>query len=201
MNYAYPKSLRVLIDSYKKLPGIGEKSAERLALATLNMDPEAVNQFSKALDDVKTKIKKCKKCNNYAEDDLCDICKDKMRSSDTVCVVEDCKNVAAFEKTGAFLGTYHVLGGLISPLDGIGPEDIDLKSLFKRIESEEVKELILALNPSVEGETTTLYISKKMEGKKVKITKIAHGIPLGTDMDYIDSLTLEIALQGRTTIS
>jgi recombination protein RecR len=201
MNYAYPKSLRVLIESYKKLPGIGEKSAERLALATLNMDTEVVNQFSGALNDVKTKIKKCQNCNNYSEDDLCDICKDQTRSHDVICIVADCKNVAAFEKTGAFLGTYHVLGGLISPLDGIGPEDIDLKSLFKRIESEEVKELILALNPSVEGETTTLYISKKMEGKKVKITKIAHGIPLGTDMDYIDSLTLEIALQGRTTIS
>lgn len=201
MNCGYPKSLRVLIDSYKKLPGIGEKSAERFALATLNMDKEFIDQFSKALTDIKVKIKKCQKCNNYAEDDFCEICKDKSRSMESICVVEDCKNVAAFEKTGAFLGTYHVLGGLISPLDGIGPEDIDLKKLFKRIEQDEVKELILALNPSVEGETTTLYISKKLEGKPVKITKIAYGIPLGTDMDYIDSLTLEIALQGRTTIS
>lgn len=201
MNYGYPKSLRNLIDSYKKLPGIGEKSAERLALATLDMDKELVKQFSDALIDVKEKIKYCEKCNNYSEDNLCDICKDKSRNNDVVCVVEDCKNIAAFEKTGAFNGTYHVLGGLISPLDDIGPDDIDLKGLFKRISNDNIKELILAITPSVEGETTMLYITKKLEKKNIKISKIAYGIPLGTDMDYIDPLTLEIALQGRTTIS
>lgn len=201
MNYGYPKSLRNLIDSYKKLPGIGEKSAERLALATLDMDKELVKQFSDALIDVKEKIKYCEKCNNYSEDNLCDICKDKSRNNDVVCVVEDCKNIAAFEKTGAFNGTYHVLGGLISPLDDIGPDDIDLKGLFKRISNDNIKELILAITPSVEGETTMLYITKKLEKENIKISKIAYGIPLGTDMDYIDPLTLEIALQGRTTIS
>jgi len=201
MNYGYPKSLRNLIDSYKKLPGIGEKSAERLALATLDMDKELVKQFSDALIDVKEKIKYCEKCNNYSEDNLCDICKDKSRNNDVVCIVEDCKNIAAFEKTGAFNGTYHVLGGLISPLDDIGPDDIDLKGLFKRISNDNIKELILAITPSVEGETTMLYITKKLEKENIKISKIAYGIPLGTDMDYIDPLTLEIALQGRTTIS
>lgn len=201
MNYGYPKSLRNLIDSYKKLPGIGEKSAERLALATLDMDKELVKQFSDALIDVKEKIKYCEKCNNYSEDNLCDICKDKSRNNDVICIVEDCKNIAAFEKTGAFNGTYHVLGGLISPLDDIGPDDIDLKGLFKRISNDNIKELILAITPSVEGETTMLYITKKLEKENIKISKIAYGIPLGTDMDYIDPLTLEIALQGRTTIS
>ncbi len=201
MNYGYPKSLRNLIDSYKKLPGIGEKSAERLALATMSMDKALVQQFAQALNDVKEKIRYCEKCNNYSEDTLCDICKDKLRSNDVICVVEDCKNIASFEKTGAFMGTYHVLGGLISPLDDIGPEDIDLKGLFKRIKDDNTKEIILALTPSVEGETTMLYISKKLENANIKITKIAYGIPLGTDMDYIDPLTLEIALQGRTTIS
>ena len=197
----YPKTILNLIECFKKFPGIGEKTAERLALSTLNMDDEIINLFSKSLKDGKTKIKKCSRCGSLTEDDLCQICKDENRDRKTLCVVEECKNVILFEKIGTFRGIYHVLGGLISPLDGINPEDIHIDKLIKRIKDENIKEVILAIKPSVEGETTTLYIRKMLEGTDVKISKIAHGIPMGADIDYIDPLTLEMAIEDRTTIS
>lgn len=197
----YPKTILNLIECFKKFPGIGEKTAERLALSTLNMDDEIINLFSKSLKDGKTKIKKCKRCGSLTEEELCQICTDKTRDTKTLCVVEECKNVILFEKIGTYRGLYHVLGGLISPLDGINPEDIHIDNLIDRIKKENIKEVILAIKPSVEGETTTLYIRKMLEGTEVKITKIAHGIPMGADIDYIDPLTLEMAIEDRTTIS
>ena len=197
----YPKTILNLIECFKKLPGIGEKTAERLALATLNMDGEIIELFSNSLTNIQSKIKKCPRCGSLTEDDLCQICQDKTRDTTTLCVVEECKNVILFEKIGSYKGLYHVLGGLISPLDGINPEDIHIDKLIDRIKKENIKEVILAIKPSIEGETTALYISKMLENTDVKITKIAHGIPMGADIDYIDPLTLEMAIIDRTTIS
>ncbi|CCY46179.1 recombination protein RecR [Firmicutes bacterium CAG:822] len=197
----YPKTILNLIECFKKYPGIGEKTAERLALASINMDSDIVDLFSKSLKDGKTKIKKCSRCGSLTEDDLCQICTDKSRDTSTLCVVEECKNVILFEKIGSYKGIYHVLGGLISPLEGINPEDIHIDKLIDRIKNENIKEVILAIKPSVEGETTALYIRKMLEGTDVKISKIAHGIPMGADIDYIDPLTLEMAIEDRTTIS
>ena len=197
----YPKTILNLIECFKKFPGIGEKTAERLALATLNIDVDVIDLFSKSLTDSKKKIKKCSRCGSLTEEDLCQICNDKSRDTSTLCVVEECKNVILFEKIGSFKGIYHVLGGLISPLEGINPEDIHIDKLIKRIKDENIKEVILAIKPSVEGETTALYIRKMLEGTDVKISKIANGIPMGADIDYIDPLTLEMAIEDRTTIS
>ena len=197
----YPKTILNLIECFKKLPGIGEKTAERLALATLNIDSEIIELFSTSLNNIQTKIKKCPRCGSLTEEELCQICQDKSRDTTTLCVVEECKNVLLFEKIGSYKGLYHVLGGLISPLDGINPEDIHIDKLIERIKNENIKEVILAIKPSIEGETTALYISKMLENTDVKITKIAHGIPMGADIDYIDPLTLEMAIMDRTTIS
>ena len=197
----YPRTLQNLIECFQKLPGIGEKTAERLALSTLKLDQEVIDVFSKSLKDTKTKIKKCSICNNYSEDDICEICNDDSREQDVLCVVEDPKNVIMFEKIGTFHGKYHVINGLISPLDGINPEDIHIPQLLERIKNENIKEVILAVKPSVEGETTSLYISKMLNSTDVLVSKIAHGVPLGADIDYVDSLTLELALENRKKIS
>lgn len=197
----YPKTIKDLIECFKKLPGVGEKTAERLALSVLDMDDEIVELFSNTLGNIKQKIKRCKICNNLSEDDLCEICKESNRNKKLICVVEEPKNVIIFEKVGTYNGLYHVLDGLISPLDGINPEDINIASLIERIKKDGIEEIILALKPNIEGETTSLYISKLLEKENVKITKIAHGIPIGVDMEYIDTLTLEMALEDRTTIS
>ncbi len=194
----YPKTFNDLIECYKKLPGIGEKNAERLTFATLELDDEIIEVFSNSIKNIKSKTKNCLICNNLSEEDQCTICSDESRNKKIICVVENTKNLVIFEKTGAFNGVYHVLGGLISPLDGINPEDINLEKLFKRVEEEPIEEIILALKPSVEGETTALYIQKKLQNKKVKVTKIAYGVPMGTDMEYIDAMTLEIALSNRS---
>lgn len=197
----YPKTILNLIECFKKFPGIGDKTAERLALATLNMDKDIINLFSTSLKDGQTKIKRCSKCGSLTEEELCQICTDKTRDTTTLCVVEECKNVILFEKIGSYHGLYHVLGGLISPLEGVNPEDIGIEKLINRIKNDNIKEVILAIKPSVEGETTALYIRKMLEGTDIKITKIAHGIPMGADIDYIDPLTLEMAIEDRTTIS
>ena len=197
----YPRTITNLIECFKKFPGIGEKTAERLALSCLNMDDETIQLFTTSLENSKTKIKKCENCGNLSEDNECDICKDESRDTNVLCVVEESKNIVLFEKIGTYNGLYHVLGGLISPLDGINPEDINIASLLKRIETDDIKEVILAVKPTVEGETTALYIRKILEGRDVVISKIAHGIPMGADIDYIDPLTLEIALSERSQIS
>jgi len=197
----YPTTIKNLIECYKKLPGIGEKTAERLALATLNINQETLDIFADSIANVKTRIKRCKKCNNLSEEDLCEICSDSSRDQKTICVVEEPKNVILFEKVGTYKGTYHVLDGLISPLDGITPDQIKIDMLLERIKNDDIKEIIIAVKPSIEGETTSLYIVKLLEGKDIVISKIAHGVPLGADMEYIDSLTLEMALEDRKKIS
>ena len=197
----YPSTIKNLIECFKKLPGIGEKTAERLSLSILNLDDSIIDVFEKSLRDSKTKICRCKKCNNLSEADLCNICSDKSRNEKIICVVENIKNVIAIEKTNCFHGVYHILDGLISPLEGKNPDDINLKSLLNRVDDDEITEIIIALTPSVEGETTSLYISKKLENKKIKISKIAHGVPIGADMEYIDVLTLEMALENRKYIN
>lgn len=198
----YPKTIQNLIECFKSLPGIGEKTAERLALSILNFDEEKISLFSKSISDVKTKIKRCKICNNLSDSDECEICKNKeSRNKNIICVVEEPKNVILFEKVGTFNGLYHVLDGLISPLDGINPEDINIGSLIKRVKEEKPKEIIIALKSSIEAETTTLYIKKMLEGLDVAVTKIAQGIPIGVDMEYLDSMTLEMALEDRKGVS
>ena len=157
--------------------------------------------FSKSILDSKDKIKRCKNCNHLTEEDICQICKDDARNKKMICVVEEPKNVILFEKIGTYKGLYHVLDGLISPLDGINPEDIKINELLDRITKENIEEVIIAVKPSIEGETTAMYISKLLENQNVKVSRIAHGIPLGVDMEYIDSLTLEMALEDRTNIS
>lgn len=197
----YPKSINDLIECFKKLPGIGEKTAERLSLATLELDNEIVDLFSESIVKVKKNVKRCKKCNGLSENELCTICSDTTRDKHTICVVEEPKNIILFEKTGVYKGQYHVLDGLISPLDGINPEDINITSLIDRISKEKIKEIILAVKPSIEGETTALYIKKLLEGYDVVVSKIAHGVPIGVDMEYIDTLTLELALEDRKDVS
>lgn len=193
----YPDSLARLIDDFKKLPGVGEKTAERMAFAVLALDDEKVIRFSNDLNDIKQKIKKCKICGSLTDNDLCFVCADKNRNEKVLCIVEDTKDVFLFEKTGNFDGRYHVLGALISPIDGIGPEDLPLKEIIERVEKEKIEEIIVAVKGTVEGETTALYIKKILEGTPAKVTRIASGIPVGADMDYIDALTLESAFRNR----
>ncbi len=196
----YPDSLRNLIESFKLLPGIGEKSAERMAFFILDLDEEKTDFFTDSIKEVKTKIKKCPICSNITENEICSICADKNRNKDLLCVLEDKKNIFLFEKLGSYNGYYHVIDNLISPLDGINPEDIGLEKLLKRIKEGSFKEVIIAVKPSIEGETTSLYIKKILEGLNVKVTRIASGIPIGADMEYIDSITLERALTDRKEI-
>ena len=182
----YPSIIQNLIECFKKFPGIGEKSAERMALSVLEIDKETIDLFATSLKDSKTKIRRCEICNNLSESEKCEVCKDSSRNKEILCVVEEPKFVNLFEKLNIFDGYYHVLDGLISPIDGINPEDINLSSLMTRVKKDKVKEIILALKPSVEG-----------EGTGVKISKIAHGVPMGAEIDYVDSLTLEMALENR----
>ncbi len=198
----YPKSLEELIECFKMLPGIGEKNAERLSFAVLQFNDDNSKLFSDAIKNVHTKIKKCEICNNYTEEEnICEVCKDETRDKSTICVVENVKDLILFEKSNAYKGMYHVLEGLISPLEGVNPEDIKINQLIQRIKKENIKEVILALNLSMEGETTSLYILKLLEGTGVSVTKIAAGIPVGADMEYLDSLTIQRALEGRNKLS
>lgn len=198
----YPKTLEQLIECFKLLPGIGEKNAERLSFSLLKIDDEQLNSFSNAIKNVKNNIKKCVVCNNLTEDnDKCIICQDTSRNKDILCVVENTKNLILLEKAGVFNGYYHVLEGLISPLEGVNPEDIKINQLINRIKDENIKEVILALTPSIEGDTTSLYILKMLEGLNVSVTKIASGIPMGADMEYMDPITIAKAMEGRNKIS
>lgn len=197
----YPSSIRQLIDCFKNLPGIGEKTAERLAFSIINFDKEKLSDFSDAIVKVRDLISNCKICGNIAEGDICSICNDDSRKNGIIFVVEKPKDIVLFEKLGVFKGTYHVLNGLISPLDGIGPDDINLKELLERVRNDDVKEVILALKPSIEGETTMQYINKILSNVNVVVSKIATGVPIGTDMEYIDSLTLELAIDERKKLN
>ena len=192
--------VRNLIDSLKDLPGIGEKSAERLAFSILNFDMEKIDNFANALNDIKN-IKRCPICNNITDMDKCYICSDTGRDNDTIFVVEKPKDIVLFEKMGNYKGKYHVLGGLISPLEGINPEDINLESLINRVKENNVKEVIVVLKPSIEGETTMQYIKKILSKYDVRVSKIPIGIPMGTDIEYIDSMTLEMAFEDRKDVA
>lgn len=196
----YPDSLKNLIESFKLLPGIGEKTAERLAFFVINQDEETTNFFSNSIIEAKKKIRKCSICNGITDKEVCSICSNKDRNKKVLCVVEDPKSIFLFERIGAYQGDYHVLEGLISPLDGVDPDDIGLEKLIKRIQDSNYEEIIIAVKPSIEGETTALYIKKIIEGMNVKVTRIASGIPIGMDMEYIDSMTLERALNDRKEI-
>ena len=197
----YPESLNNLINSLKKLPSIGEKSAERLAFAIMNFDEEEILIFSNSIKDVKSKIKKCSICGNITENEICDICLNEERDKSVICVVEDSKNVITLEKMGTYNGKYHVLNGLISPINGKGPKDIEIDSLIQKVNNNNINEVIIAISPTLEGETTALYISKLLENTKVIVSRIAYGIPMGADMEYLDPMTLSMALNNRNKIS
>lgn len=197
----YPKVLEELISCFKKYPTIGEKSAERLALATLDLSEEELNNFSNALIKAKKVLKPCKICCNLTDKDICDICNDENRNKNIICVVEDYKSLISFEKAGNYKGVYHVLNGLISPIDNVSPQDINISSLVKRIEKLDKPEIIIALRSSIEGQTTTLYIRQIFENKGVTISRLSYGIPMGAEIDYLDVLTLDKALSDRKIIS
>lgn len=196
----YPSCMNSLIDSLKNLPGIGEKSAERLAFSILNFDEDKIDKFINSLSDIKN-IKRCPICNNITDSDLCYICGDKSRSNETIFVVEKPKDIILFEKMGNYNGKYHVLDGLISPIDGINPEDINIDNLVDRVVNNNVKEVIIVLKPSIEGETTTQYIKKILTNYDVVVSKIPIGIPMGADIEYIDSMTLEMAFEDRKEVA
>ncbi len=196
----YPGCVRNLIESLKNLPGIGEKSAERMAFSILNFDKDKIGNFITALSEIEN-IKKCPICNNITDSDKCNICSDESRDNETIFVVEKPKDIVLFEKMGNYNGLYHVLGGLISPMNGIGPDDINLSSLIQRLSKLNNPEVIVALKSTIEGEATTLYIKKVLEGKNVKISRLSYGIPMGMDIDYLDELTLLNALNDRKDIS
>ena len=197
----YPNSIKKLIESFKCLPGIGSKSAERLAFSMIDFDKDNLTAFSEAVIGVRDNIHKCVECGNISDEELCSICSSDVRNKKIVFVVEKAKDIILFEKLNVYNGVYHVLEGLISPIDGIGPDDISIESLLDKIDENGVEELIFALKPSIEGEATMQYISKILGDKNVKISKIATGIPMGTDMEYIDSLTLELAIDERKKVN
>ncbi|MDI6779354.1 MAG: recombination mediator RecR [Bacteroidota bacterium] len=191
--------LETLIDELSRLPGIGRKTAQRLAMYIMKLPREEVVGMAKALVNVKDKVKNCSICSNFTEEDPCFICSSPKRDRTTICVVEEPNDVIAIEKTNDFIGLYHVLGGALSPLDGIGPEDLKIKELLQRIDDNTL-EIILALNPNVEGEATTLYLSRLLKPVGIKLTRIARGIPIGSDLEFADEATLSRAIEGRVTI-
>lgn len=193
----YTKPLAKLVEYFQKLPSIGPKTAQRLALHILKMDTDDVKNFANSMVEAKTKIKYCSNCFNISSNDPCEICSSTIRNKETICVVAEPKDLIAIEKTNEYMGLYHVLNGLISPIDGIGPEDIKVKELLNRVHNNDIKEIILALNPSVEGETTALYLSKLLKPFGIKVSRIAYGIPLGSELEYADELTLIRALETR----
>jgi recombination protein RecR len=196
----YAAPIAKLIDELSKLPGVGNKTAQRLAFHILNMSPEDVEQLSNAITNAKRNIKYCRVCCNITDSEVCGICSNTKRDSSLICVVEDPKDVVAMEKTREYKGLYHVLNGAISPMEGIGPEEIRIKELLKRVSDTEVSEIILATNPNIEGEATAMYISRLLKPAGVKVTRIAHGVPVGGDLEYADEVTLMKALEGRREV-
>lgn len=196
----YAKPLARLVGEFEKLPGIGPKSAQRLAFHILRASEDDVQGLAAALLEVKQKIKQCRICYNYTDQDVCAICSDARRDRSLVCVVAEPRDAVAMEKTNEFRGLYHVLGGVISPMDGIGPEMLKIRELVNRIGEGEIKEVVLATNPTIEGDTTSMYIAGLLKPLGIKVTRIAHGMPVGGDMDYADQATLIQALQWRREI-
>ena len=199
MSY-YSPSIEKLIESFEKLPSIGHKTAQRLAFYMLDLPLEEAEEFTNSILNAKKNLHFCSKCFNISDTDPCNICSNPKRDQSTICVVEDVRDVIAMERTHEYNGVYHVLHGSISPMNGIGPDDIKIKELLNRIMNGEVKEVILATNPRVEGEATSMYISKILKPLGVKTTRIARGIPIGGDLEYTDEITLTKALEGRSEI-
>ena len=198
MNYTKP--LAKVIEGFQKFPSIGPKSAQRMAFHLLKMDKQEVEDFAKALTDAKENIHYCDICFNISSNSPCEICSDTTRSKTSICVVQDAKDLIAIEKTKEYRGQYHVLQGVLSPMDGIGVEDIRIKELLIRASDEKIEEIIIALSPSVEGEATSLYLTKLLKPFNIKITRIAFGIPVGTDLEYADEITLAKALEARVEL-
>lgn len=194
------KSISKLIDSFQRLPGIGHKTAEKMAYQVLEMKDESVQYFSDALKEVKANIHHCPLCGSYTENDICDVCANDLRDKTKIMVVSYPKDVISFEKIGVFDGTYHVLGGALSSINGVTINDLNITSLFERIKEQKVEEVIVATNPNTEGETTALYLAHILGETGVKVTRIAYGLPLGGHLDYADPLTLTKALEGRNKI-
>ncbi|MGB7595562.1 MAG: recombination mediator RecR [Erysipelotrichaceae bacterium] len=194
----YPKSFQQLIDSFRKLPGVGARTAERFAFQLLNMPKDEVDLFADSLKQAKKSLHSCHICGNLSEEDLCEVCKDVHRDTSMICVVQDVKDVSAMERMREYRGVYHVLGGAISTIKGILPEDLNIESLMKRLGN--VKEVIVATNPTLEGETTALYLAKRLADKVPLVTRLAHGLPMGGHVDYADELTLIKAMEGRNKI-
>jgi recombination protein RecR len=195
-----PASLQNLIDQFKRLPGIGAKSAQRLAFHVLKTPREDAARLIDALRDVKDRVTYCTICNNFTDVDPCQYCADPARDHRVVCVIEEPQNVNVIEKTGGFRGVYHVLLGSLSPLQGIGPDDLKIKGLLSRIAADEVEEIILATNPTVEGEATAIYLARLLKPLGVRVTRIATGIPVGSDLEYADELTMGKAMEGRREV-
>ncbi len=193
-----PNSLQNLIEKLSMFPGIGKKSAQRLSFYLLKSSREEAVDLAKAIIDIKDRIHTCSYCHNVSEVDPCKICTDPKRDHSTICAVQEPMDVFAIEKTGHYRGLYHVLGGVISPLNGIGPDDLNIQDLLHRLNG--IKEIILAINPTRDGETTTIYLSKLVKGKGVKVTRFAQGLPIGIDLEFADEITLTRALEGRTDI-
>lgn len=192
--------LQIAIEELSKLPGIGKKTAQRLALFLLKSSPESVENLIIAIQDLKSKIRFCSKCFNLSEEDLCKICQSPKRDTGLICVVEEASDVIAVEKSHEYNGLYHVLGGVLSPLSGIGPDELKIKELMRRFENEIIKEVILALNPDTEGETTSLYLAKLLKPLGIKVTRIARGLPIGGDLEFADEATIGRAMLNRIDI-
>lgn len=196
----YPEPIAKLIEAFSRLPGIGNKTAARLAFHVLRMTEEDTLDFAKALVSVKRNLTYCSLCCNITDTDPCNICQDKHRDRSVICVVQEPKDVIAMERTKEFHGMYHVLHGAISPIEGIGPDEIRIAELLKRLADDQVQELILATNPNIEGEATAMYLSRLVKSFGLKVTRIAHGLPVGGDLEYADEVTLTKALEGRREV-
>ena len=196
----YTGPITRLIEEFSKLPGVGRKTAQRLAFHIINMNTNDVEALSKAIIEAKREIKYCSVCCNITDTDPCSKCSNKNRDSSVICVVEDPRDVAAMERTREFKGQYHVLNGVISPMDGIGPDMIKIKELIQRLGTQDVREIIMATNPTIEGEATAMYIARLLKPMGIKVTRIAHGLPVGGDLEYADEVTISKALEGRREI-
>lgn len=190
--------LTKLVEQFERLPGIGKKSAQRLAFYVLSLTKEEGRAFADAITEAQQKIRRCNVCQSYTDSELCSVCSDGTRDFSTICVVEDPRDIVAFERTREYKGTYHVLHGLISPMDGIGPDQLCIKELLKRAGDDNVKEIIMATNPTVEGEATAMYLSRLLKPLGKKVTRLAYGIPVGGNLEYADEVTLYRALEGRS---
>jgi recombination protein RecR len=197
---SYAGPIARLINEFSKLPGIGKKTAERLAYYIIEIDQDEALKLSAAIEETKEKINFCERCFNLSENKLCEICQDQKRETHVICVVERPKDIHSIERTKEYNGLFHVLHGHISPMDGIGPDDIRLKELIQRVRDESIEEVIVATNPNVEGEATSMYISKLLKFSDVKVTRLAHGIPIGGNLEYADEMTLSKAFEGRVEI-